>query len=173
MEPKPLQKTKFTSDIHKSREYAAKTPEPNYSQFKKLLKKKNVYIDSLGREYILATGAMRDKYVAQGYITSEDFSEPDLNSIESVGTLIFWIRIPIKLRNWVPFPDPTGETLTLYYPKDQILCEAITDGVFYSGPKKKTGYVILRNFKTFGQVADPEQYEAIIFQKFIKKAHLF
>lgn len=173
MELKQLGKTRFTSDIHKSREYSAKTPEPNYSQFKAQLKKKNVYIDLMGREYILASGDMRDKYVTQGFITSPDYKEPNPSSIESVGTLLFWIRIPIKLRNRVPFPDPEGEKLTLYYPKEQILCRAITDGVFYSGPKKKTGYVVMRNFKTFGQVIDPDRYESVIFHRFIKKDHLF
>lgn len=173
MELKSLKTTKFTSDIRKSHRYAAKTPEPNYSEFNKLLKRKNVYVDLLGREYILASGAMRDKFVGQGIITSPDFREPDPTSIESVGSLVFWIRIPIKLRGHTPFPEPSGEKLTLYYPKDQILCRAITDGVFYSGPKKKTGYVVLREFKTFGQVANPEEYELVISKRYIKRVHLF
>ena len=168
-----LNRGNFTSDIHKSQRYKAKTPEPNYSEFKQLLKKKNVYIDLLGREYLLAEGSARDNYTRRGYITNTKYREANPTLIEDVGTLLFWIRIPIKLKNHIPFPDPTDENLTLYFPRDQVICRGITDGVFYSGPKKKTGYVVIRNFKTFGQVSNPKEYEDILFRRFVTKAHLF
>ncbi len=146
-------------DPDKAARYAAQTPELNYSEFGK---KKAQYVDLTGREYILATGKVTKGYVRSGDIKHPYFVEPDRELQETLGTQVFWIRIPIHLRGTVPFPEPEGENLQLYFARDQILCRGRTDGVFVSGPRKKTGFVVVRDFQTFGQVADPSKYEHLV-----------
>ena len=150
-----------SKDPEKTALYIAKTPEPNYSEFGKIGAD---YIDLKGREYIHATTEHQivRNYVRVGEIDSPDYTEPSLTVEENVGTQIFWIRIPIYLRGAVDFPEPEDEWVTLYFAKNQILCKGRTDGVYTSGPKKKTGFVILRDFQSYGQVVDPSRYEHLV-----------
>lgn len=151
---------KRPKDEERSAQYNAKTPEPNYSEFGKIGVQ---YVDMKGREYILARGSETVRqYVESGDITVPDFNEPDRQFTENVGTQLLWIRIPIHLRGTVEFPDSNREALTLYFVRDQVLCTGQTDGVFVSGPKKKTGFVVLRNFSTHGQVSDPSKYGHLV-----------
>lgn len=158
-------------DIEKSKEYEAKTPEPNYSEFGKMGVE---YIDLKGREYILAKeGTLVNTYKSKGLIQTRTFFEPNRNRREIIGTQIFWVRIPIDLRGTVEFPQPDGEHLNLYFIRDQVICIGKTNGVFVSGPKKKTGFMILNNFTTFGQVADPSKYAHLFSKKQKLKKVLF
>ncbi|KKL68000.1 hypothetical protein LCGC14_2129370, partial [marine sediment metagenome] len=150
---------KFPKDKNLSKQYEAKTPELNYSEFQK---EGIEYVDLEGREYILAKGNFRTNYVRSGDIQDPTFLEPDRELKQSVGTQIFWIRIPIYLRGTVGFPEPSGKLLSLYFVRDQILCTGETNGVYVSGPKKKTGFIVLKKFQTFGQVADPSSYQYLV-----------
>lgn len=155
----PLYK-KNPKDKKRSIEYKTKTPEPNYSEFQKI---GTEYVDVQGREYILAKGGfLKNGFERSGDIQDPTFLEPDPELKQSVGTQIFWIRIPIYLRGTVGFPEPSGKLLSLYFVRDQILCSGETDGVFVSGPKKKTGFIVLKKFQTFGQVADPSSYQHLV-----------
>ena len=82
-----------------------------------------------------------------------------------VGKQIFWIRIPIKLRGTITFPEPIGIKLELYFIEKQIICSGTLDSIFVIGAKKKTGWVILDNFECLGQVTDPSKYENVLQKK--------
>ena len=151
--PRPLNE-------RRAAEYAARTPEPNYAQFGRIGAQ---YVDERGREYILATGPLVDAYVRAGDIQHPYFITPDPRGVHEMGTQIFWVRIPIRLRGSVEFPDPAGERLEMYFWREQIRCEGRVDGVFVSGPKKGTGYVIVRDFVTLGRPDKPAEYEKVLF----------
>jgi len=150
-----------SKDPEKTAIYEAKTPEPNYEEFGEIGAD---FIDFKHREYILATSEHQivSKYARVGDIKFPDYTEPSLTKSEGVGTQIFWIRIPTHLRGTVDFPEPEDEWITMYFHRNQILCKGRTDGVYVSGPKKKTGFVILRNFQSSGQVLDPSKYEYLV-----------
>lgn len=150
-------------DPEKSAIYAAKTPEPNYSEFGK--KGSIQYVDRDGREYRLAepsSSLVRSHKRASLSGPWKPFVEPGrLERNANYGTQVFWIRIPIYLRGNVDRPNPMGSTLSLYFIREQILCSGTTDGVFFSGPKKKTGYVMLKNFTVIGPTPDPSYFERL------------
>ena len=139
------QTRKQSKDFEKSAIYEAKTPEPNYSEFGK---EKADYIDRKGREYILAPNSAEivQNFIRSGDIKHPEFEEPHPDIIMNWGTLIFWIRIPIHLRQTITFPDVENEWIEFYFLRDQILCRGKTGGLFVSGPKKKTGFIIIHNF---------------------------
>ena len=147
---------KRPENMKQSRNYHARNPGPNYSQFKK-----PEYVDTKGREYKLASGPVVDRLVRSGTVTNPEFSEPDLRNEQQLGTQVFWIRIPIYLRGTVPFPDPEDEGISLFHVATQVSAGGFTNGVFLEG-KNKTGYVILNRFETYGQVADPSQYSHLV-----------
>ncbi len=142
-------------DVRRSDEYHGSTPEPNYSEFGRIGAE---YVDALGREYILADGPLRDAYVNSGD-QDPDFRRPDPRGTRTVGTVVFWVRLPVRLRGAVGFPEPTRDRLAMYFFSEQIPCEGFTDGVFFSGPKKKTGWAVVRDFVTFGRLANPSAAE--------------
>lgn len=149
-------------DRERSERYAAQTPEPNYSEFGELGVE---YIDLSGREYRLARGPLVRQYVQAGVVRDAEFTEPDRElRNQHLGTQVFWIRIPIHLRGSVGFPGAQGEHLELYFARDQVLCRGTTDGVYVSGPRKKTATIVLRDFTTFGQLADPSRFEQLVTQ---------
>ncbi len=149
-------------DRERSERYAAQTPEPNYSQFGQLGVQ---YVDFSGREYRLASGPIVRQYARAGAVRDVEFLEPDRQARKlHFGTQVFWVRIPIYLRGTVGFPDAQGEHLELYFTRDQVLCKGTTDGVYVSGPRKKTGTIVLRDFTTFGQLADPSRFEQLVVQ---------
>ncbi len=141
-------------------EYAASTPEPNYAEFGKIGAQ---YVDRGKREYILATGPLADAHARAGDVSHPDFVSPDPKGVHDVGTQIFWVRIPIHLRGSAGFPDRAGEQLEMYFWREQVRCKGHVDGVFVSGPKKRTGYVIMKDFVTLGRPDKPAEYEKILF----------
>ena len=147
---------KRNKDEKKPRKYYARNPQPNYSNFKK-----PQYVDMKGREYKLASGEIVEQYTSAGDISHPEFEQPPLRDSFSWGTQIFWIRIPIDSRDNVHFPQPQEGRITLYHIRSQVLCTGITDGVYY-GPKKKTGFVVLRKFTSYGQVPDPSPYSHLV-----------
>ncbi len=146
-------------DPERAAEYAARAPEPNYSQFGR---QRAQYVDQDGREYRLAAGEARDALVRAGDIQRPDYAEPSVHGRRAVGRQLFWVRIPIRLRGSVDFPPPRDHALSLYFVRDQVLCRGVTDGVYYTGPRKRSGSVVLRDFVTLGQVADPRPYERVV-----------
>ncbi len=147
---------KRAKNEEKSLAYHARNPGPNYSQFKR-----PEYVDMKGREYKLASGSTMGNLIRSGVISHPEFGEPDLRDEQQLGTQMFWIRIPIHLRGTVPRPNPEGENISLFHIKKQVLAGGFTNGVFFEG-KNKTGYVMLDNFTTYGQVADPSPYAHLV-----------
>ena len=144
-------------DADRSAAYAARTPEPAYAQFGV-----PQYVDARGREYTLAGGTARQLLVRAGDITTPEFVQPDRERRQRVGKQLFWMRLPRTPDTSVAWPDADGEQLWLYFWRTQVLCRGVTDGVYLSGGRKKTGHVVLRNFVTLGQVADPSEYEHLL-----------
>lgn len=142
-----------------------KNPAPNYIEFDK-----PEYIDTSGIEYKLASGAIKESYQSRGEITNPDFKEPDDFDKRYIGTQVFWIRMPIKNRGNTEYPNPlgSGQSIRMYHIEKQILCEASVDSVFV-GNKRKTGYVVLRDFRTLSQPNDPKEYLSIVNKKYTKK----
>lgn len=147
---------KVNQDEEEVKEYRARNPQPNYSNFKR-----PQYVDMSGREYKLATGDLVEQYINTGRISHPEFEQPPLSGESSWGTQLFWIRIPIYLRGNVEFPQAEGGVVTLYHEQSQVLCTGITDGVYY-GQRRKTGYIVLSKFTSHGQVADPSLYAHLI-----------
>jgi len=132
--------------------YHAKTPQPNYSQFGKAR-----FVDTFGREYKIGKGKIVDNLIESGEMIFSKFDDPPLDKTVGWGTQVCWIRIPITLRGTVQMPEPENEEITLYHPHTQVLIKATTGGMF-NYPRAKTGYVILKNFTSFGQVPDPSKF---------------
>jgi hypothetical protein len=147
---------KKNKNIDKSFEYHAKHPEPNYSKFK------TEFIDIKGREYRRADQTFVDRYIKEGSMISRLPYDIPLKGDDNWGKQIFWIKIPIRLRGNIGYPDKE-EYLELFDIHNQIIGDGFTDGIFY-GEKKKTGYVIINDFITRGQLRDPSP-----FLKFIDK----
>jgi hypothetical protein len=78
---------------------------------------------------------------------------------ESTPRLLLFLRMPINQRWQVDLPSPDGEQLELYHVSNQVLCHAVTDGVFVR-PRARTGYLYVRRFASLGQVPEPAIYEA-------------
>lgn len=150
-------------DPDRAAEYQRRHPEPNYSDFGRLGVE---YYDSRGREYVLAKPGteMRRLYEERGEIRSTKFAGPERRRFGvrkrrvRVGTQLFWVRLPRRLGASAEAPDPEGERLVLYFAPEQILCTGRTFGVFF-GPRKRTGFMLLREMAVEGPVSDPRDYE--------------
>lgn len=135
-----------------------KNPQPNYSNFGK-----PEYIDDLGREYKLATGTVKQSLVETGEDTAQNFEKPELYSEDYIGTKAFFMRIPIDTRDQVPIPDAGFGTspLQLFDIKTQVVCEGTIDSVFFH-KRRKTGYMVMRDFATLGKSSDPSAWQQVI-----------
>ena len=139
-------------DVEASAAYHAKTPEPNYEQFRP------EFVDQHGREYALArAGKFLERQ--QDDVDNGRFDTPPRKGTARAGRLLMWLRMPINQRWSVPLPDPDGEELVLYHVATQVKCVAKTDGVFVATPRARTGHVFVRDFESRGQVLDPTPYE--------------
>lgn len=135
--------------------YMIKTPNPNYSEFVP------DFIDSDGREYSISNSKQ-----VHGFDIDNDILNAELLSttdFQSWGNQILWIRIPIKYHNVTTFPNPSNEELYLLHLNTQISASCKTSKVFHL-PRSATGYVIVKNFTTNGQIVDPS-----IFLPFLDK----
>lgn len=119
----------------------AKYPQPSYSKFGKI-----DYVDSLGREY--------------HRVSNDD----DSDLTPSDGEVKFWVKIPIRLKNNVGFPDSQGqEKIKLLDVNSYTESSGIIEGSFY-GPRRKTGYVTIKNIKT-SDFTDPQEWGHIVNKK--------
>ena len=133
--------------------YRAKYPQLVYSEFGK-----PDFVDTLGREYRVARGSFADQLSNEGRVSNDHFLEPKLRASQKIGTLLLWIRIPIRTHGQVKFPEAVGEELEFFWAKQQVRASASTDGVYY-GERRKTGYMFVRDFITYGQVKNPSVYD--------------
>jgi hypothetical protein len=141
-----------------SPKYKAKNPQPNYYNFGK----KPEYIDTMKRHYKLATGLVKQRLVDEGEITNPYFSQPDMYKPRSYGKQAFWIRIPISLRGKVNYPDVnSSEEIELYHVDTMTKCTAVVEACFHGG-RKKTGYVVLKDFSSHGSDRDHNKFEEIM-----------
>jgi hypothetical protein len=131
-------------------EYKAKFPQPNYYNFKQA-----EYVDNRGREYILGSGTKKDQLIESGLITHKNYSQPPLHEGGSFGVQMFWLRIPIKRDKKISSEYEIDSRITLYHIKTQVECTGTIESV-YIGKSRKTGYAIIRNFKTHGKLANPK-----------------
>lgn len=144
---------RLPENVKRSAQYHARTPEPNYAQFQA------EWVDQKGREYAFA----RSGRFLEGQ--SDDVDNVRFNGVPpregsvKAKRLLLFLRMPINQRWSVPLPDPAGEKLQLYHVATQVLCKAVTDGVFVANPRGRTGHVFVRDFESLGQVADPSPYE--------------
>jgi hypothetical protein len=153
--PKKIVKRKKSLTL--SPAYKAKYPQPNYHNFSK-----PEYRDTKGREYKLATGFVKQRLVDQGDITQPKFTVPDLYEHQFHGTQVFWVRIPVSRSKKFEIPDVnSNEKVELYHYFNTTKCTGTVESCFF-GPRRKTGYIILRDFTSYGSETDPREYDKAI-----------
>jgi len=130
-------------DVERAAVYHAQRIEPSYSEFVPEL------IDQYGREYSVARAG---SFLArQDGLHNASFMTPPLEGVRVFGRLLLFLRMPISQRWSVDLPAPTGETLELYVISNQVQCTARTESVFVA-PRARTGYLIVSDFESHGQV---------------------
>ena len=141
------------SDPRRAAAYHALRPEPNYSEFSP------EFVDQHGREYSVAkAGTFLEQQ--QDVVANATFTAPSLSGDDvSPRRLLLFLRMPINHRWQTELPDPDGEKLELYHVSTQVLCRAVTEGVFVQ-PRARTGHVYVRGFESLGQVSNPASYES-------------
>lgn len=141
-----------------NKRYRSRNPQPNYSNFGK-----PEYVDSLGREYKLADRESTDRLLGNLDGNTSDLFDSNSHSLyssEDKGSCVLWVRIPIRTKNTVEFPDSqSGERLDLLQVNNMVEASAVVEKCFY-GSKKKTGYIVVSALKTRGQ-ADPSKWKHI------------
>jgi len=150
-----LKSTKRKKSNIQSPRMHLKYPNPNYTTFGR-----PEYLDSMGREYSLTKGDLRKKYIDDRIITDETYEKPSQFIDEEIGSLVLNIRIPIRTRNTVQNPSAFlgGDSIDLIHIETQIICTCSVDSIFMSG-RRKTGYLIVKNFRTFGKTPMPHLYK--------------
>lgn len=142
--------------------YRSRNPQPNYSEFKH-----PQLVDTEGREYRSSGDHPLRRELLSLRTESESelgFFDPDkvsLGDVQDWGTQIFWIRIKKGEKDLIYFPEAERQELTFYDPKHQVVCSGFTDGVYHE-PKAATGYVILKNFVSWGKTDDPKSFEYLV-----------
>ena len=135
------------ADPDRAAAYHARRPGPNYEEFTP------VFSDMHGRQY----GVMRRDAEGDAQPTADELVASGAPA--AGGRVRLSLRMPINQRWSVPLPAPSDEKLVLYHPASQTTCSARTDGVFVAGARARTGFVVVRDFVTHGQVADPAVHE--------------
>lgn len=145
--------------------YWAKYPQPNYSAFKT-----PDFVDQLGREYKKPVKDHRlpESLRESGKISANEVETPLYSELDN-GRTLFWIRIPIRLRDNVGFPSvsPFGETIRMLDVDKYVELVGKVEECYY-GPGRKTGYVIVSGLKSLGQV-DPDKWKSLVSKDNLKK----
>lgn len=156
--PKPPTKKNRVKEPY-SRRSASINPGPSYRLFERV-----DYVDSYGREYMIATKSEADNLLGElDGISGQSslVSQQSLYSEETKGTCVMWIRIPIYLKNTVGYPDAQmNESLKLLNTSSYIEASARVGRCMHE-PRRKSGYVVLSNFTTKGQT-DPTDWKHLI-----------
>lgn len=137
-------------NVERAAEYHAQRPEPNYTQFRA------EFVDARGREYAVARGS--DLLEQHDDLKNDTFTTPPPDQRRDTGRLLLWFRIPINLRHSVGPPNSDNEGMMLYHPETQVLCTAMSDGVFIQ-PRAATGHMFVEKFVSFGKTNAPEVCE--------------
>lgn len=135
--------------------YRAKYPFPNYTSFGRA-----EYFDTDGREYKLAPDSsdLVKNLKERGEPINTHYRYPKRNKDQSIGSLVMWVRIPIRTRNEVLFPDPLEQQqLILYHIESQVPLVATVKSTFHR-PNGKTGYTILMGVASQGETPNPGEY---------------
>jgi hypothetical protein len=131
----------------------AKNPQPNYQNFTPQ------FIDWEGREYAVNKGSVRAELVEQGMDTAPEYETSDLKDWQYIAKKAFNVRLPIDTRHEVEQLDVgMGNTnLELFEVDTQVLCQGIIQDVYFY-PKRRTGFVILRDFVTMGKAKNGKEW---------------
>lgn len=137
--------------IKQSREYYAKNPQPNYSDFGNAQ-----FIDSDGREYKVAKGPFLELQEDHGVIVIPGFKTPSTEENQSWGSQVMWCRVPTALRGTVNMLRGDEGSILLYHLGNQVECYAVVENVV--GTRKATRAVIFNSVISTGQAADPSKW---------------
>lgn len=143
-------------DMARSQEYRAKNPQPNYSKFSE-----PDFIDQYGREYKVAKGDFVEQQRERGVDIADGFATPSTTADQAWDAQLLWFRMPIPLRHTVGLPDAREGAIKLYNVRNQVVAAGVIDEAFVY-PRRRTGYVVLRNVSSSGQVADPSVWTPLL-----------
>ncbi len=143
-------------NMARSQEYRAKNPQPSYSKFKE-----PDFIDQYGREYAVAKGDFVEQQRERGVDITDGFAAPSTTSDQAWGGQLLWFRMPIALRHTVGLPDAHEGAVKLFNVRNQVVATGVIDEAFVY-PRRRTGYVVLRNVSSSGQAADPSLWTPLL-----------
>lgn len=146
-----------------SQDKAARNPGPNWYHMDSQLVSKNADF-----QLQLAPEGFQNERVS-GYDNDEGSNATSVfnnilnyNANESNGKkqynvpkAAFWIKAK-RSKNFLKKPQP-GDTLDLMTMQNQIKCTATIDKCYIEG-NRRSGYVVLRDFRAIGQVKNPKEY---------------
>ncbi len=128
----------------------AQAPGPNYRTLKRI-----DYQDlNSGMQFRLADP---DELPGQRLLQREDpsFRGPEENGPGNYARQLFWVRDPIYLRHGITeWPEPGKRLEMIWHTRSQTMCRGTVEEIFIEG-RRKTGYMVLRDFVVVGKPADP------------------